>query len=103
MGQWLKDKDIQCQFFESELVLLVFLIVIFLKYDGIVVWQNCCEFEVVIIDNIEVNGSYCGLGVNGVVLYVVVDWLVQVDGVWKLFECKGLKVLLYLLLGYQVY
>lgn len=50
--------------------------VVFLKLDGIVFWKNVIENKVEMIDNIEVYVSYIGFGVNLLVFFVVVDWLV---------------------------
>jgi len=94
-GQRLKDKDTQRQLRESELPPPVPSTAIFSKYDGVVAWQNCREPETATTDNIEVNGSHCGLGVNGAVLYAVADRLSQAEDDWKPFERKGLKALLY--------
>lgn len=94
-GQRLKDDDTQRQLRESELAPPVPSTAIFSKYDGIVAWQSCIEPESATTDNIEVNGSHCGLGVNGAVLYAIADRLSQAEGEWKPFERKGLKALLY--------
>jgi pimeloyl-ACP methyl ester carboxylesterase len=94
-GQRLKDVDTQKQLRESEQAPPVPSTAIFSKADGIVAWQNCLEPETDTTDNIEVNGSHCGLGVNASVLYAVADRLALAEDGWKPFERKGLKTLVY--------
>lgn len=94
-GQRLKDPDTRAQLEESELAPPVPATAIFSKGDGVVAWQNCLEPEGATTDNIEVNGSHCGLGVNAAVLYAVADRLALREGEWKPFERKGLRTLVY--------
>lgn len=63
--------------------------------DGITAWQCCVERPGPQVENIEVEGSHCGLGHNPLVLYAVADRLAQPRGRWKPFERRGLKRLLY--------
>ena len=46
-------------------------------------------------ENIEVEGSHCGLGHNPAVLYAIADRLAQPEGAWRPFERSGLKGLIY--------
>lgn len=94
-GQKLRDADTQRQLNESQSPPPVPSTAIYSKGDGIVAWQNCREPACATTDNIEVNGSHVGLGVNPVVLYAIADRLAQEDGDWKPFERKGLKALFY--------
>ncbi len=94
-GQRLKDPDTQAQLHESHFAPPVPATAIFSKADGIVAWQNCLEPMGATTDNIEVPGSHCGLGVNGLVLFAVADRLAQAEGEWKPFDRKGLRALLY--------
>lgn len=94
-GQRLKDPDTQAQLRESHDVPPVPSTAIYTKSDGIVAWQNCIEPASATTDNIEVPGSHCGLGVNGLVLYAIADRLAQAEGAWKPFDRTGLKALLY--------
>lgn len=57
---------------------------IYSRSDGIVAWQACLQREDQgLVENVEVEGSHCGLGWNREVLAVVQDRLRQpVDG-WK--------------------
>lgn len=94
-GQRLKDPGTQAQLRESELAPPVPSTAIFSKADGVVAWRNCLEPETPTTDNIEVNGSHCGLGVNASVLYAIADRLALADGDWKPFERKGMRSLVY--------
>ncbi len=94
-GQRLKDPDTQAQLRESHDVPPVPSTAIYTKADGIVAWRNCLEPASATTDNIEVPGSHCGLGVNGLVLYAVADRLAQAEGEWKPFDRSGLRALLY--------
>jgi len=69
---------------------------IYSRSDGIVAWQGCRERETATSENIEVEGSHCGLGHNPVVLYAIADRLAQPEGQWKPFRREGLRRLLYL-------
>jgi hypothetical protein len=55
---------------------------IFSKSDGVVAWQSCLEPDGPQTENIEVEGSHVGLGVNPVALYVVADRLAHAEGQW---------------------
>src|SRR3954470_6808661 len=68
---------------------------IYSRTDGIVAWQGCREQESATTDNIEVEGSHCGLGHNPVVLYAVADRLALPEGEWRPFDRSGLRSLLY--------
>ncbi len=68
---------------------------IFSKTDGIAHWRCCVDQEGPQSENIEVDGSHMGLGVNPLVLYVIADRLAQVEGKWRPFEPKGPARLLY--------
>ena len=68
---------------------------IFSRSDGIVAWQGCLERDGPLSENIEVEGSHCGLGHNPAVLYAVADRLAQPEGGWWPFERTGVKGLIY--------
>jgi hypothetical protein len=68
---------------------------IFSRTDGIVAWQGCLEREGPRAENIEVEGSHCGLGHNPTVLYAIADRLSQPAGHWKPFDRSGLRSLIY--------
>jgi hypothetical protein len=59
---------------------------IFSRTDGVVAWQGCLEHEGPHAENIEVEGSHCGLGHNPSVLYAIADRLAQRAGHWKPFD-----------------
>lgn len=68
---------------------------IFSRSDGIVAWQGCLEQEGPTSENIEVEGSHCGLGHNPAVLYAIADRLAQSEGAWRPFDRNGIKGLIY--------
>lgn len=68
---------------------------IYSRSDGIVAWQGCREQESTTTENVEVEGSHCGLGHNPVVLYAVADRLALPEGEWWPFDRSGLRSLLY--------
>ncbi|WP_415660766.1 esterase/lipase family protein [Roseateles sp.] len=68
---------------------------IFSRSDGIVAWQGCLEREGPTSENIEVEGSHCGLGHNPAVLYAIADRLAQPPGQWRPFDRSGLRGRLY--------
>lgn len=68
---------------------------IFSRTDGIVAWRGCMEHQSDHTENIEVEGSHCGLGHNPVVLYAVADRLAQAEGQWTPFHRNGLRSLFY--------
>jgi triacylglycerol esterase/lipase EstA (alpha/beta hydrolase family) len=59
---------------------------IFSRTDGICAWQTCLNEEAPQAENIEVNGSHCGLGHHPAAVYAVCDRLVQPEGAWKKFD-----------------
>ena len=68
---------------------------IFTRTDGIVAWRGCMEHQTELTENIEVEGSHCGLGHNPLVLYAVADRLAQAEDSWKPFQRTGLRSLVY--------
>ena len=68
---------------------------IFSRTDGIVAWQGCLEQEGPQSENIEVEGSHCGLGHNPAVLFAIADRLAQPQGQWRHFERDGIRGLIF--------
>lgn len=68
---------------------------IYSRSDGIVSWQCCVEQEGPQVENIEIEGSHCGLGHNPAALYAIADRLAQPEGGWRRFERSPLARLLY--------
>lgn len=68
---------------------------IYSRSDGIVAWQGCMEQEGPMSENIEIEGSHCGLGHNPLALYAIADRLSQPQGDWKPFERTALRALVY--------
>ena len=60
---------------------------IYSRSDGVVAWQNCIQSgHRNDIENIEVDGSHCGLGWNTRVLSVLADRLRQPESGWEAYE-----------------
>ena len=68
---------------------------IYSRTDGICAWQICVEKRSPIAENIEVQGSHCGLGHNPAVVYAVADRLAQAEGKWRPFDRSGWRSLVY--------
>ena len=68
---------------------------IYSRSDGIVAWQGCLEQDGPLAENIEVEGSHCGLGHNPLVLHAIADRLAQPEGGWQRFQRSGIKGLIY--------
>ncbi len=68
---------------------------IFSRTDGIVAWQGCLEQEGPTTENIEVEGSHCGLGLNPAALYVIADRLALPEGAWQPFSRTGWRAWVY--------
>jgi len=68
---------------------------IFSKSDGVVAWQSCLEPDSSTTENIEVEGSHVGLGINPIALYVIADRLAQTEGTWAPFDRKGLRAFMF--------
>lgn len=74
---------------------------IYSKTDGIVAWQNCHQSKPVSAkkakqtENIIVEGSHCGLGVNPSVLYAIADRLAQPENRWRPFVNVGTRKLFF--------
>ncbi|MCE9650804.1 MAG: alpha/beta hydrolase [Parvibaculum sp.] len=63
---------------------------IYSKSDGVVPWEACLEQEGPQTDNIEVQSSHIGMGINALVLWAVADRLSQAEGRWRHFDRTGL-------------
>jgi pimeloyl-ACP methyl ester carboxylesterase len=68
---------------------------IYSRTDGVVSWQCSVQEPGGDTENIEVEASHIGLGVNPAVLYAVSDRLAQPEGKWQPFDRSGLKRLFY--------
>jgi hypothetical protein len=68
---------------------------IFSRSDGVCAWRGCMEKAGPRAENIEVQGSHCGLGHHPAVVYAVADRLAQKEGAWKPFDRSGWRALLY--------
>ena len=68
---------------------------IFSRSDGVVAWQCSVEQEGPLTENIEVEASHLGMGLNPMTFYAIADRLAQPEGEWKPFERSGLRSMLY--------
>lgn len=68
---------------------------IFSRTDGVCAWQGCMEKPATFAENIEVDGSHCGMGHHPAVVYAVADRLAQAEGSWKPFNRGGWRSLVY--------
>jgi pimeloyl-ACP methyl ester carboxylesterase len=68
---------------------------IFSRSDGVCAWRGCMEQPGPLAENIEVQGSHCGLGHHPAAVYAVADRLAQKEGAWKPFDRSGWRSLLY--------
>jgi len=68
---------------------------IYSRTDGIVAWQCSVQAEAPQCENIEVEASHVGLGVNPAVLYAIADRLAQPEGQWRPFDRSGLRQFIY--------
>jgi len=64
---------------------------IFSRSDGIVAWRCSVNEPGPMVENIEVQASHVGMGLNPVALYAVADRLAQPHGQWKPFEPSGAR------------
>lgn len=68
---------------------------IFSRSDGVVAWQCSVQPAGAMIENIEVEASHTGLGVNPTALYALADRLAQAEGQWRPFVRRGWRRFLY--------
>jgi pimeloyl-ACP methyl ester carboxylesterase len=68
---------------------------IYSRTDGVVAWQCSIQKETEKTENIEVEASHLGLGVNPMVLHAVADRLAQPEGQWQKFDRTGIRRLVY--------
>ena len=64
---------------------------IYSKSDGVVAWRCSVNEPSPLAENIEVQASHIGLGVNPIALYALADRLAQPEGDWQPFEPKGAR------------
>jgi pimeloyl-ACP methyl ester carboxylesterase len=64
---------------------------IFSKTDGIVAWPCSLNEDAPHTENIEVQASHVGMGMNPLALYAVADRLAQDPKDWKRFDASGYR------------
>jgi len=68
---------------------------IYSRTDAIVPWRYSVERVDATHENIEVEASHLGLGVNALAWCAIADRLAQPEGAWKPFERTGARALLF--------
>jgi len=68
---------------------------IFSRTDGVVAWQCSLEKEGPLTDNIEVEASHLGMGLNPMTFFAIADRLAQPEDAWQPFERAGFPRMLY--------
>jgi hypothetical protein len=68
---------------------------VFSRTDGVCAWQCCVEKVAPQAENIEVEGSHCGLGHHPAAVYAVADRLAQPETDWKPFDRSGWRSIFY--------
>ena len=68
---------------------------IFSRTDGICAWQGCTETPGPLAENIEIEGSHCGMGVHPAAVFAIADRLAQREGTWAPFHRRGWRSLLF--------
>ena len=64
---------------------------IYSRTDGIVSWQCSLNEPGPMTENIEVQASHTGMGMNPLALYAVADRLAQPPGQWRHFDASGAR------------
>jgi hypothetical protein len=59
---------------------------IYSRSDGVVAWHCCVETIGPLTENVEVEASHLGLGVNPLAWYAIADRLSQPEGAWRPFD-----------------
>ena len=62
---------------------------IYSRTDGVVAWQCSVERSGPHAENIEVEASHFGMGVNALAWFAIADRLSQREGAWQPFDPKG--------------
>lgn len=68
---------------------------IYSRSDGVAAWQSCVEPVGELSENIEIQGSHCGLGHHPLALWAIADRLAQEEGHWQPFQRAGLRQIFY--------
>jgi triacylglycerol esterase/lipase EstA (alpha/beta hydrolase family) len=68
---------------------------IFSRTDGVCAWQTCLNAEGPNSENIEIDGSHCGLGHHPAAIYAIADRLAQPEGAWRKFDRRGWRALVF--------
>ncbi len=64
---------------------------IYSRSDGVVAWQCSVNEPAPLAENIEVQASHFGMGINPIALYAIADRLAQRTGAWRPFDAVGVR------------
>jgi hypothetical protein len=68
---------------------------IFSRSDGVVAWSLSVQEDTQDAENIEVQASHVGLGMNPAAMYAMADRLSQEEGGWTRFHRRGWRQWVY--------
>ncbi|MFZ5548606.1 MAG: esterase/lipase family protein [Pseudomonadota bacterium] len=68
---------------------------IYSRSDGVVAWQCSLNPELPHTENIELQASHVGMGMNPLTMYVIADRLRQPEAGWQPFHNEGLRRLFF--------
>ena len=91
-GQKLGDRHLYADLHEAPPVPTTS---IFSRTDGVVAWQCSVQAPGPQTENIEVQASHVGMGLNPMTWFAIADRLAQPEDGWKPFERSGLRKFLY--------
>ncbi|MFN0162537.1 MAG: esterase/lipase family protein [Burkholderiales bacterium] len=61
------------------------------KTDGVVAWKCCINEPGPLVENLEIQASHTGMGLNPAALYAIADRLAQPEGKWQRFDASGMR------------
>jgi pimeloyl-ACP methyl ester carboxylesterase len=64
---------------------------IYSRSDGVVAWQCSVNPELPHTENIEIQASHVGMGMNPLAMYLIADRLRQPPGAWQPFRADGAR------------
>ncbi|WP_374565475.1 esterase/lipase family protein [Ideonella sp.] len=64
---------------------------VYSRTDGVVAWQCSLNPPLPHTENIELQASHVGMGMNPLTMYLIADRLRQPEGAWQPFEAAGVR------------
>jgi pimeloyl-ACP methyl ester carboxylesterase len=68
---------------------------VYSRSDGVVAWQCSVNPELPHTENIEIQASHIGMGLNPLTMYLIADRLRQPAGAWQPFRAHGVRRLFF--------